>query len=245
MKTVARAFTVLLAAICTVILAAGPLSAQSLDLGDQECPGCHTYPPQWWESDYEKAARRADGDSMPFLLSRGSDPAGAAPQQLPADADADPSAAPSCVPVPPQPAVAAWDRAPLPQDGQIHASPHPRGLTGMESRFWWSGTDVIVWQQAGASGVAADCSVIPADVERFTARAVRIDWDLGDGTVSSYRPGTEDDPAVRHVYETKSPDYVVRASIVWVGSPAGEVSVPAGELPYPVIEARAILTDVG
>lgn len=206
------------------------------------CGSCVDVPDGWFDQPGGDERRR-EGDSMPYPIRR--PPEGDAPApdpvdyRLPDPPPADPAAPgppppPRCTPFPALPPVPSWDLAPLPADGTIGADPVGWGLTGLESRFWWSGTTTVGWSQVGVPGLRADCTVIPAPVLEFQAYAVRLRWDLGETTATSDTPGSAAAPAVRHTYSHKHPGQVVSTQVEWVGSPAGSVTTPGGIRAHPV-----------
>lgn len=242
------AVAVLVAASVVAGGALAPLPpAQAQEVGDPiECYVCTTYPPEYTVP-YGDPSRRGGG--LGIILDPPVDPE---PQLLPApripgpgEPGYDPTAPPpppTCVQVAPRPPRPSWAWALLPSTGTVSADPAGRGLTGLESRFWWAGQTTATWTQRGTAGVAADCSIIPAPVASFSARVVELRWDLGETTATSTVAGTADSPAVRHVYNDKSPNYVISVDAVWAGDPPGTVTTPAGTRPHPVVEIRAVLT---
>jgi len=126
---------------------------------------------------------------------------------------------------------------------QVRLSPGLRGLTGLETWYWYpGGSNVSVG--FGARGFAITAS----------ARATGFRWSTGDGAVlTSGRAGSDTAPAARHVYRTKSAGYPVTLSMVWTGrytwsgfgdsgsGPLGPVTVTGGTQPYPVAEVRSVL----
>lgn len=228
------------------VLVGGSAVAQVGDRQDDNpCGSCRDVPDGWFDAPGGDERRR-EGDSIPYPIRR--PPEGDAPAPDPVDyrlpnpppADpADPAAPgapppPRCTPFPALPPIPSWDLAPLPADGTIGADPVGWGLTGLESRFWWSGTTTVGWSQVGVPGLRADCTVIPAPVLEFQAYAVSLRWDLGEITATTDTPGSAAAPAVRHTYTDKHPGQVVSAQVEWVGSPAGSVTTPAGSRAHPV-----------
>lgn len=126
---------------------------------------------------------------------------------------------------------------------RVDLSPGPRGLTGLETWFWYpGGSNVSVGFGAGGFAITA------------SARATGFRWATGDGAVlASGRAGSDSAPAARHVYRTKSAGYPVSLSMVWAGSytwsgfgdsgsgPLGPVTVTGETQPYPVAEVRSVL----
>jgi hypothetical protein len=126
---------------------------------------------------------------------------------------------------------------------RVRLSPGLRGLTGLETWYWYpGGSNVSV--RFGAPGFAITAS----------ARATGFRWSTGDGVVlTSGRAGSDTAPAARHVYRTKSAGYPVALSMVWTGrytwsgfgdsgsGPLGPVTVTGGTQPYPAAEVRSVL----
>jgi hypothetical protein len=142
---------------------------------------------------------------------------------------------------------------PLPE---ISRSPAVKGLTGLESRFWYEGPN-----SPGVSCSAQRCTVtVPLQLRGFSIEAVAIAnqyaWSTGDG--GSYVtgvPGSRSNPAVRHVYQQKSglrSPYRLSLVMTWAGTynwegygdsgggTVGPVDV-AGSTTYQVIEVRGVL----
>ncbi len=124
----------------------------------------------------------------------------------------------------------------------IGMSPRLDGLTGLET---W------VWAEVPAAPVSVDASV-RGFTGRVTAKPTRYHWDMGDGTTyTSTVAGSEQQPASRHVYQTKG-DYTVVLTVTWSGTfsfagnglaaPVTELGVTeiAYEREYHVAEARGI-----
>ena len=125
----------------------------------------------------------------------------------------------------------------------VALSPGERGLTGLETRYWYPGaSDVTVG--FGIRGFAISA----------TARVTTFRWSTGDGVVlQSSRPGTSSSPSARHTYQTKSSGYPVSLSTVWAGTytwsgfgdsgsgSLGPVTVTGEIHPYPVTEVRSVL----
>jgi hypothetical protein len=126
---------------------------------------------------------------------------------------------------------------------QMNSSPLTRGLTGMESWFWTS-TD-------GHAEVAIN-------LRGFTVQATAdatFHWSTGDG--GGYETGTggsPQNPAVRHVYGSKSPGsgYNVTLDMIWEGeynwfgfgdAGTGQLGpvTRSGTRSYPVHEVRSVL----
>lgn len=125
----------------------------------------------------------------------------------------------------------------------VRLSPGQRGLTGLQTWYWYSGS-ANVSVGFGSRGFAITAS----------AAAANFRWSTGDGSVlTSPRPGSAATPAAQHVYRTKSPGYPVSLSMVWTGrytwsgfgdsgsGPLGPVTVTGATHPYPVAEVRSVL----
>jgi hypothetical protein len=126
---------------------------------------------------------------------------------------------------------------------RVDLSPGERGLTGLETWFWYpGGSNVSVGFGAGGFAITA------------SARATGFRWSTGDGAVlATGRAGSGSAPAARHVYRTKSAGYPVSLSMVWTGrytwsgfgdsgsGPLGPVTVTGETNPYPVAEVRSVL----
>jgi hypothetical protein len=122
-------------------------------------------------------------------------------------------------------------------------SPGQRGLTGLQTWYWYPGTsDVSV-------GFGIRGFVITA-----AAKATTYRWSTGDGNVlQSSRPGSPAAPSAEHTYRTKSSGYPVSLSMVWAGTytwsgfgdsgsgSLGPVTVTGETHPYPVAEVRSVL----
>ncbi len=125
----------------------------------------------------------------------------------------------------------------------VRLSPGQRGLTGLETWYWYSGgADVSVGFEAGGFAITA------------SAKATNFRWSTGDGSVlTSATPGSATAPAAEHVYRTKSAGYPVSLSMIWTGrytwsgfgdsgsGPLGPVTVTGETHPYPVAEVRSVL----
>jgi hypothetical protein len=126
---------------------------------------------------------------------------------------------------------------------QMNSSPGNRGLTGMESWFWTSSD--------GHAGVAIN-------LRGFTVQATadaKFHWSTGDdGNYETGSGGTPQNPAVRHVYNSKSPGsgYNVTLDMIWEGeynwfgfgdAGAGQLGpvTRSGTRSYPVNEVRSVL----
>jgi hypothetical protein len=125
----------------------------------------------------------------------------------------------------------------------VGVSPGERGLTGLQTWFWYpGGAEVAVG--FGIRGFAITAS----------ARATTFRWSTGDGLVlQSGRAGSPDAPSAVHTYRTKSSGYPVSLSMVWAGTYSwsgfgdsgsgslGPVTVTGDIHPYPVAEVRSVL----
>jgi hypothetical protein len=113
----------------------------------------------------------------------------------------------------------------------------------MESWFW-----------TPANGHAA----VAINIRGFTVQAsadAKFHWATGDGAVfETGSGGTEQNPAVRHVYDSKSPasGYSVTLDMIWAGgynwfgfgdAGAGQLGpvTRRGTRSYPVNEVRSVL----
>ncbi len=125
----------------------------------------------------------------------------------------------------------------------VQLSPDQRGLTGLQTWYWYSGS-ANVSVGFGSRGFAITAS----------AAADNFRWSTGDGSVlTSPRAGSPATPAALHVYRTKSAGYPVSLSMVWTGrytwsgfgdsgsGPLGPVTVTGATHPYPVAEVRSVL----
>ncbi|HZD68686.1 MAG TPA: hypothetical protein VFA45_07150 [Actinomycetes bacterium] len=125
----------------------------------------------------------------------------------------------------------------------VRLSPGQRGLTGLATWYWYSGSsDVSVGFGVGGFAITA------------SARATNFRWSTGDGSVlTSPTSGSPEAPAAQHVYRSKSAAYPVSLSMVWTGrytwsgfgdsgsGPLGPVTVTGESHPYPVTEVRSVL----
>lgn len=126
---------------------------------------------------------------------------------------------------------------------QMNSSPGNRGLTGMESWFWTSSD--------GHAEVAIN-------LRGFTVQATadaKFHWSTGDdGSYETGTGGTPQNPAVRHIYNSKSPGtgYNVTLDMIWEGeynwfgfgdAGAGQLGpvTRGGTRSYPVNEVRSVL----
>lgn len=109
--------------------------------------------------------------------------------------------------LPPDPPTVeeVWDSMPI-EPAQIRISPSTRGLTGLTSWFWADDPGTL---EAGATirgwGISGSAAV---DEWR---------WDVGEASYTSSSAGSEQDPAVEHLYEVKD-TYQVSVERTWTGS---------------------------
>ena len=145
---------------------------------------------------------------------------------------------------------------------RIERSPAVKGLTGLESRFWYAGPNNLDPDGHGVSCSAQRCMVsVGLDIRGFSIEAIAIAnqyvWSLGDGSVAITTgvPGSASQPAVRYTYQQKSPSgnpYRLSLVMTWAGTynwegygdsgggTVGPVDVE-GTTSYPVIEVRGVL----
>lgn len=130
---------------------------------------------------------------------------------------------------------------------RVDPSPEIRGLTGLESYFWAEPPGEVAVDDS-ALGWTVAASLDPVEWQ----------WDVGDeGTYTTDGPGSQDDPAVAHLYETKG-TWTVTVTVTWEGSFTVsnpdldiEYEVPglsaeqSGSFEYQVIEARAVVDEEG
>lgn len=152
--------------------------------------------------------------------------------------------APPPAPLPPAPPTREEliDATPIPEPA-ILANPSGRGLTGLESWFW-----------------AADDGPVTASVTlrgwtvSGTLTADHWTWTTGDGGhYDMSTSGSADDPAVRHMWETKD-TWSVTLEVSWTGTYTVSgfgttlvidelVAEDSTTVEYPVVEVRAVLDD--
>jgi hypothetical protein len=125
----------------------------------------------------------------------------------------------------------------------VTTSPANRGLTGLETWYWF---DTSGHLQVGLN------------LRGFTVTATadaKFHWSTGDGAVfETGLGGTGQNPAVRHVYDSKSPGtgYTVTLDMIWAGgynwfgfgdAGAGQLGpvTRRGTRSYPVNEVRSVL----
>jgi len=124
----------------------------------------------------------------------------------------------------------------------VSLSPGPRGLTGLETWYWFAG--------AGRVGVGLNLRGFTVEAR---AKATTYHWSTGDG--GSYLTGgkgTATAPAARHVYGRKG-SYPVILDMTWAGGytwsgfgdagsgTLGPVTVTGAPRTYPVNEVRSVL----
>ena len=136
------------------------------------------------------------------------------------------------------------------------------GITGAPVSFWAGGIP--------QGDLAFGPTVLDGRHVETTARAISFEWDTGDSGTAAPRsryvtqaPGTAEQPAVTHVYETKSSVgrpaegfYTIRLTVRWERRyrVAGTVDpcnewclLDPGEtdttMPYRVAEVRSVLVD--
>ena len=150
-------------------------------------------------------------------------------------------------PMPPEPPSydEVWDEAPIPPPS-FSVSPNERGLTGLETWLW-----------ADPTSAASVSASIRGYTATANARTASYRWILGDGTVAtSTGPGSEQDPAVRYVYERRD-TYTITLEVIWTGTftfegngvpllsdDLGEASLSESR-PYNVVEIRSVLERPG
>lgn len=160
--------------------------------------------------------------------------------------------------------ASAWavirEQLPLPT---FTADPQHGSLTGLEV-FLWHAPDpslALIDHDGDPTTPPRPGLTVTATEGPYTLSATvwidRYGWDLGDGsTYTATEPGDPLHPAAIHVYRTKSPDYHVTATTVWIGVydyatptrsetglPMGELTITSPPLPYPVAEVRAVPAD--
>ena len=149
-----------------------------------------------------------------------------------------------CTPRPAGLIPPSFDSIDLP-GGTIGVNPHHEHLTGLESWFWYEGPASIDWTAPGFAGVTADCAVTaPPAPQVHRAELVELAWHIDDGWPATYRatgPGSSDEPAARHTYQTAG-TWTVTVTCTWQGDWGPQVSVPCGSRDLDVIEVRSQLT---
>jgi len=122
-------------------------------------------------------------------------------------------------------------------------SPGGRGLTGLQTWYWFDGP--------GEANVGLGIRGFFVTAE---AKATAYQWSTGDGgSYSSAGPGSKSAPAARHTYNRRSRSYVVTLDMTWSGSytwtylndagsgTLGPVTLEGAPQPYPVHEVRSVL----
>jgi hypothetical protein len=141
-----------------------------------------------------------------------------------------------------QEVIQALEQEGVPQP-RITASPTNRGLTGLETWLWFDTT-----------GHLEVNLVLRGFTVQATADAT-FHWSTGDdGNYETGSGGTPQNPAVRHVYNSKSPGsgYNVTLDMIWEGeynwfgfgdAGAGQLGpvTRSGTRSYPVNEVRSVL----
>jgi hypothetical protein len=146
----------------------------------------------------------------------------------------------SCTPFdprPPKPDIAAM---PLPEGRIVHEAGDGAVVTGMETEFRWEGPDEISWTQPGLPGLREDCSLVPGEPARFTARMRTLLFEFEEGDRKQYVANTG---RVKHRYNETGRFTVC----VYAGyeTPGGEFAtlVRAAELDHNVVEIRSTLIE--
>lgn len=132
----------------------------------------------------------------------------------------------------------------------LSENPDSMGLVGLPVWLWTEPTDVT-WgpQTASVSAVGVTVSA--------TMEVVKVEWDLGDGTVLTCGPGTpyvasyglQRSPTCGHTYSRIGTPYTITASSTWEGSwsgggESGELSLTLTTTEQLAIgEAQAIRTN--
>jgi hypothetical protein len=163
---------------------------------------------------------------------------------VPDSVDADGN--PVCAPFPAGRVPAQWTQTVLPSDGRVGMNPDPEGLTGLESWFWFEGVVEHRWPSPVFEGRTADCRVISAPVPvMYSAGVSQWAYEVADSRPVSLRaraPGSEEEPAARHVYRTKG-EWEVVVRCLWSGSPSADLVVGCAQRVVPVIEVRSVLIE--
>jgi hypothetical protein len=159
----------------------------------------------------------------------------------------DPAGGPPPPPALPQPPTVGeiWDAAAIPAP-QVGVNPAARGVTGLQTWIWAAEPRTEV-----AVSVTLDGYTVTG-----TARLVGYEFAFGDGpAVRTTTGGSEAQPAVRHVYETKG-TYEISVATRWQGEfvmigPGLSAPLPVDlstaqltdVIEYPVAEVRSVLVD--
>ena len=126
----------------------------------------------------------------------------------------------------------------------VGVNPRVRGLTGMQTWLWYAGSTAPRQVALTLNGFAVSASVRPVAYRFVVTGPERA-------TYRSATPGTEADPAARHVFRHRGP-YRLAVEIDWRGSytfvrPDGvRETVPLAvttrsERPYRVVEAQPVV----
>jgi len=127
---------------------------------------------------------------------------------------------------------------------QIVADPEEKGLTGLETRFWYPGSG----EEAIEPTHLRDCFFVAAQ-----AQAVEYRWFTGDENIyTTSSPGSSSAPAVKHIYQRKRNPYKLTLEMDWMveyswsgcgDSGSGTVGplTLEGSRDYPVAEVRSVL----
>jgi hypothetical protein len=115
-----------------------------------------------------------------------------------------PGSRPPAPPLPSPPTIGeVWNAVSLPAP-QMQTSPVDRGVTGLETWFW------VQSDMERQVAVTIDGYTVTG-----TARVIGYEIDTGDGApVRAATPGTEQDPAVHHTYDTEG-TYQVSVATRW------------------------------
>jgi hypothetical protein len=122
-------------------------------------------------------------------------------------------------------------------------SPGGRGLTGLQTWYWFEGP--------GQANVGLGIRGFSVTAQ---AKATAYHWSTGDGAAySSAVPGSQEAPAARHIYDRRSRSNAVTLDMTWSGSytwtylndagaeELGPVTVEGAPQPYAVNEVRSVL----
>jgi hypothetical protein len=155
----------------------------------------------------------------------------------------DPDGNPACIPRPAGRVPPDWWQIDLPTDGAVAMNPDPKGLTGLDSWFWYDGTTEISWQPPVYVGVRGDCTIIPAPPPAIhTARVTAWRYDVEDtrpGRYTATQPGSEEEPAATHQYRTKG-EWDVTITCTWQLAPDVTTTQQCATRDVPVIEIRSV-----
>lgn len=154
---------------------------------------------------------------------------------------------------------------------KVSVNPDPRGLTGLEARFWHEDDTQAQWQlvdhdrNPATPAIAALIITAKAGGYSITAQAWPTDyrWEIQPKTQPGTRPGRDratltsrqagsrDEPAARYVFQTKGL-YSITEATAWTGTytwqaPGRQGTGQLGSVlldtsrDYPVIEVRGVL----